>query len=80
MSRLTEALRPSDSPTRSLAALRGAPSSRRLQSLAILQIPLIHLDGIIPGKTYAWSIAMSPMTAAPATECHQTVRKIGPIA
>jgi hypothetical protein len=36
--------------------------------------------GMTPGKTYACSIAMTPITAAPAIECQTTVRKIGPSA
>ena len=50
---------------------------------AIRGVPLQCLGGgigIMPGKTYACSSAMTPITAAPATECQKTVRKIGPSA
>jgi hypothetical protein len=36
--------------------------------------------GIMPGNTYACSMAITPITAAPAMECQNTVRKIGPSA
>src|SRR5258708_11004687 len=36
--------------------------------------------GMTPAKTYAWSIAMTPMNAAPMTENQNTRRKIGPSA
>jgi hypothetical protein len=35
-------------------------------------------DGIIPGKTYAWSRQIMPMRAASTIECQKTLRKIGP--
>ena len=46
--------------------------------------PATHLPtggiGIIPGNTYAYSRAIRPITAAPAMEYQNTVRKIGPSA
>ena len=39
---------------------------------------LIGATGMLPGKTYACSMAMMPITAAPAMECQNTVRKMGP--
>ena len=37
-------------------------------------------DGIIPGKTYAWSMTITPTMAASTMECQKTLRKIGPMA
>ena len=59
------------------AKQRGMMAKNESVLVSVTHLPIGGI-GIMPGKTYACSSAIAPITAAPAIECQNTVRKIGP--
>jgi len=53
-------------------------STSLVERLGKAELRIRRYFGIAPVNTYACKSAMSPISPAPATECHQTRRKIGP--